>query len=202
MRSTVSTHRSSYNGYYSCYCSRVVLLNNLKNGGFHAATLVSLDQMFWNFHTMCLALIHRYIMSFAIRKLCTGLTLLEEETSISYIWTHLFIFLFDFMLTLCCSDYQNGVPVLFPSNWYYTFVLENISDQRGFYFASKLCRDIILVYIYKIRIDVQSLIDVQSSNRHPILKYMAVFHFLKSMFIEKAWIQFVIEGQYIFGVQI
>jgi hypothetical protein len=25
-------------------------------------------------------------------------------------------------------------------------------------------------------------IDVQSSNRHPILKYMAVFHFLKSTF--------------------
>jgi hypothetical protein len=57
-----------------------------------------------------------------------------------------------------------GVPVLFPSNWYYTFVLENTSNQRGFYFASKLCRDIILVYICKIRIDVQSLIDV-----HPLL---------------------------------
>jgi hypothetical protein len=33
-------------------------------------------------------------------------------------------------------------------------------------------------YICKTQIDVQSLIDVQSSNRRPILKYMAVFHFL------------------------
>jgi hypothetical protein len=32
----------------------------------------------------------------------------------------------------------------------------------------------------KTQIDVQSLIDVQSSNRRPILKYMAVFRFLKS----------------------
>jgi hypothetical protein len=37
-----------------------------------------------------------------------------------------------------------------------------------------------VIYICKIQIDVQSLIDVQSSNRRPILKYMAVFHFLKS----------------------
>ena len=35
-------------------------------------------------------------------------------------------------------------------------------------------------YICRTQIDVQSLIDVQSSNRHPILKYMDVFHFLKS----------------------
>jgi hypothetical protein len=37
-----------------------------------------------------------------------------------------------------------------------------------------------LWYICKIQTDVQSLIDVQSSNRRPILKYVAVFHFLKS----------------------
>jgi hypothetical protein len=37
-------------------------------------------------------------------------------------------------------------------------------------------------YICKTQIDVQSLIDVQSSNRRPILKYMAVFHFLKSTY--------------------
>ena len=37
-------------------------------------------------------------------------------------------------------------------------------------------------YICKTQIDVQSLIDVQSSNWRPILKYMAVFHFLKSTF--------------------
>jgi hypothetical protein len=37
-----------------------------------------------------------------------------------------------------------------------------------------------LEYICKTQIDVQSLIDVQSSNRRPILKDMAVFHFLKS----------------------
>ena len=39
----------------------------------------------------------------------------------------------------------------------------------------KFCR-----YIFKTQIDVQPLIDVQSSNRRPILKYMAVCHFLKS----------------------
>jgi hypothetical protein len=39
------------------------------------------------------------------------------------------------------------------------------------------CNDI---YIYQTQIDVQSLIDIQSSNRRPILKYMAVFYFLKS----------------------
>ena len=37
-----------------------------------------------------------------------------------------------------------------------------------------------LLYICKTQIDVQPLIDVQSSNWRPILKYMAVFHFLKS----------------------
>ena len=37
----------------------------------------------------------------------------------------------------------------------------------------------IYIYICKTQIDVQSLIDVQSSNRRPILKYMAIFHFLK-----------------------
>ena len=36
------------------------------------------------------------------------------------------------------------------------------------------------IYICKTQIDVQPLIDVQSSNRRPILKYMIVFHFLKS----------------------
>jgi hypothetical protein len=36
------------------------------------------------------------------------------------------------------------------------------------------------MHICKTQIDVQSLIDVQSSNQCPILKYMAVFHFLKS----------------------
>ena len=36
------------------------------------------------------------------------------------------------------------------------------------------------IYTCKTQTDVQSLIDVQSSNRRPILKYMAVFHFLKS----------------------
>jgi hypothetical protein len=35
-------------------------------------------------------------------------------------------------------------------------------------------------YICKTQIDVQSLIDVQFSNRRTILKYMAVFHFHKS----------------------
>jgi hypothetical protein len=35
-------------------------------------------------------------------------------------------------------------------------------------------------YICKTQIDDQSQIDVQSSNRRPILKYMAVFHFLIS----------------------
>ena len=34
--------------------------------------------------------------------------------------------------------------------------------------------------ICKTQTDIQSLIDVQSSNRCPILKYMADFHFLKS----------------------
>jgi hypothetical protein len=34
------------------------------------------------------------------------------------------------------------------------------------------------IYICKTQIDVQPLIDVQSSNRCPILKYIAVFHFL------------------------
>jgi len=49
----------------------------------------------------------------------------------------------------------------------------------------KLCHMISTVllykyYICKTQIDVQPLIDVQSSNRRPILKCMAVFHFLKS----------------------
>jgi hypothetical protein len=36
-------------------------------------------------------------------------------------------------------------------------------------------------FIYvRLRSTSKSLIDVQSSNRGPILKYMAVFHFLKS----------------------
>jgi len=35
-------------------------------------------------------------------------------------------------------------------------------------------------YICKIQIDVHSLIDVQFSNCRPILKYIAVCHFLKS----------------------
>jgi hypothetical protein len=39
---------------------------------------------------------------------------------------------------------------------------------------------VVVIYICKTQIHVQSLIDVYSSNRRPILKYMAVFHFLKS----------------------
>ena len=38
-------------------------------------------------------------------------------------------------------------------------------------------------YICKTQIGVQSLIEVQSSNRRPILKPVAVFHFLKLTFI-------------------
>ena len=40
---------------------------------------------------------------------------------------------------------------------------------------------VVVIYICKTQIHIQSLIDVYSSNRRPILKYMAVFHFLKSM---------------------
>jgi hypothetical protein len=39
----------------------------------------------------------------------------------------------------------------------------------------------IYICICKTQIDVQSLIDVQSSNQRPILKSIAVSHFLKSM---------------------
>jgi len=57
-----------------------------------------------------------------------------------------------------------------------------LKTMKKVFVASPLItqQNVLVIYIYKTQIDVQSLIDVQSSNRRPILKSMAVSYFLKS----------------------
>ena len=63
-----------------------------------------------------------------------------------------------------------------------------INKDNGELSLSRTSR--IFDYICKTQINVQSLIDVQSSNRRPIRKPVAIFHFLKLTFIVgKFWKQ-------------
>ena len=83
-------------------------------------------------------------------------------------------------INLFANNAQEQLSWSFQCNIHQGLILKGSGIRQEQYIS--LPDKYIYIYICKTQIDVQSLINVQSSNRGPILKYMVVFHFLKSTF--------------------